>query len=94
MNQRYLGLALIMNLSLVVGTLGSATPGQASTVNHEIWAKLLGKYVKPGGVDYAGFKKEEERLDQYLKMLKTRIRKSYPAENSMPTTLMHTMPGR
>lgn len=69
MNQRYLGLALIITLSLVVGTLGSATPGQASTVNHEIWAKLLGKYVKPGGVDYAGFKKEEERLDQYLKML-------------------------
>ena len=57
MNQRYLGLALIITLSLVVGTLGSATPGQASTVNHEIWAKLLGKYVKPGGVDYAGFKK-------------------------------------
>ena len=69
MNQRYLGLALIITLSLVVGRPGLAAPGQASTVNHEIWAELLGKYVKPGGVDYTGFKKEEERLDQYLKVL-------------------------
>ncbi len=44
-------------------------PSQASTVNHEIWAELLGKYIKPGGVDYAGFKKAEDRLDQYLKLL-------------------------
>ncbi len=69
MYQRYFWLAFILILSLVVGTLGSASAGWASTVDHDIWADLLGKYIKPDGVDYTGFKKEEERLDQYLKVL-------------------------
>jgi hypothetical protein len=59
----------IIMISLVAGILGSPGPSPASTVNHEIWADLLGKYVKPGGVDYSGFKAEEDRLDQYLKVL-------------------------
>ena len=69
MKKLYFRLVLILTLSLVIGTLGSASPNRASTVNHEIWADLLGKYIKPDGVDYTGFKKEEERLDQYLKVL-------------------------
>jgi hypothetical protein len=69
MIQRYLGLALASLLLFLIGALGPATHSRAATVNHEIWADLLGKYVKPGGVDYSGFKTEEDRLDQYLKVL-------------------------
>jgi hypothetical protein len=59
----------IIAIFLVAGILGTPGPSRASTVNHEIWADLLGKFVKPGGVDYTGFKTEEDRLDQYLKVL-------------------------
>lgn len=69
MHQRHSGLAFVIILTFVVGTFGSAASTLASTVNHDIWADLLGRYVKPGGVNYTGFKKEEGRLDQYLKVL-------------------------
>jgi len=58
MDQRCWGLALTLTLFLWIGVLGPATPGRAATVNHEIWADLLGKYITPDGVDYTGFKKE------------------------------------
>ena len=38
-------------------------------VDHSIYSILLEKYVKQGQVDYRGFKAEEEKLDQYLKLL-------------------------
>lgn len=41
----------------------------AAPADHSIYAVLLGKYVKQGHVDYQGFKAEEEKLDQYLKLL-------------------------
>jgi hypothetical protein len=69
MIHRYLGLVFYTILSVVIINLGLATTSSASTVNHEIWAELLAKYIKPGGVDYTGFKTEENRLDQYLKVL-------------------------
>ena len=69
MNQRYLGLAFTLTLFLLIGAPGPATLSRAATVDHEIWAGLLGKYVTPDGVDYSGFKKEEKRLDQYLEVL-------------------------
>ena len=69
MKQRYLGLALVLTLFLLIQVLLPAKQCQAATVNHGIWAELLGKYVTPDGVDYTGFKKEEGRLDQYLKVL-------------------------
>jgi hypothetical protein len=69
MNQRNFGLAVIISISLVTGIFGSAASSRASTVNHDIWADLLGKYITPNGVNYTGFKKDEERLDQYLKVL-------------------------
>lgn len=40
-----------------------------STVDHRIYADLLAKYVDKGQVDYQGFKKEEQKLDQYLLVL-------------------------
>ena len=69
MTKRYYGLIFFMTISLVAGTFGPAFSSQASTVNHEIWADLLEKYITPGGVNYTGFKTEEGRLDQYLKVL-------------------------
>jgi len=68
MKKRFL-LTVILFISLFIGAFGAAAPTQAATVNHEIWADLLGKYITPGGVDYTGFKTEEDRLDQYLKVL-------------------------
>jgi len=43
--------------------------GSFAQVDHSIFAGLLEKYVKNGVVDYNGFKREETRLDQYLKIL-------------------------
>ena len=44
--------------------------GVAETiVDNSIYAHLLEKYVKNGVVDYQGFKGEEKKLDEYLKIL-------------------------
>ncbi|MGD2186724.1 MAG: DUF547 domain-containing protein [Desulfobacterales bacterium] len=51
-------------------------PTQAAPVNHKIWAELLNKYIKQGSVDYAGFKSEETRLNQYLRVLENTDSKS------------------
>ena len=69
MIKRYSGLVYITTIFLLTGTFGPAISSWASTINHEIWADLLEKYIKPDGVDYTGFKTEEDRLDQYLKVL-------------------------
>lgn len=78
MNQRYLKLALIIFISLVTGALGQVRSSRASTVNHEIWADLLSKYVTTQGVNYTGFKQEEDRLDQYLKVLENTTPQKLP----------------
>ena len=52
----------------------------AAIENHVIWAELLNKYVKPGGVHYAGFKSEEKRLDQYLSALEHIDSKTLPRD--------------
>ncbi|MBN1932956.1 MAG: DUF547 domain-containing protein [Desulfobacterales bacterium] len=39
------------------------------SVDNSLYAELLNKYVKDEGVDYAGFKREETVLDQYLEIL-------------------------
>jgi hypothetical protein len=53
---------------------GLITPGMlpaaaGSIPDHGIYAELLAKYVANGVVNYAGFKADEARLDQYLKVL-------------------------
>ena len=51
-------------------TLGVNSAAWANPiVDHSIYAELLNKYVINGKVDYAGFKSEEAKLDQYLKLL-------------------------
>ena len=52
---------------LFAGTTSAAW--SAGTVDHSIYGKLLGKYVKNGVVDYAGLKREEEAINQYLDQL-------------------------
>lgn len=47
------------------GGVDAAVP----SVDHSIYAELLTKYVSNGHVDYAGFKRDEARLDQYLQGL-------------------------
>lgn len=47
-----------------LGTAGSTPP------NHSLWDQLLSKHVKSGGrVDYAGFIRDKEQLESYLKSL-------------------------
>jgi hypothetical protein len=41
----------------------------ANEVDHGIYAELLSKHLRNGRVDYAGFKADETRHDQYLKLL-------------------------
>ncbi|MCU0604777.1 MAG: DUF547 domain-containing protein [Desulfobacterales bacterium] len=52
---------------LVAGLVSSAAA--SDEVDHGIYAELLARHVRGGGVDYAGFKKEEARLDQYLELI-------------------------
>jgi hypothetical protein len=52
----------------------------ASDVDNSIYAGLLNKYVKDGRVDYAGFKKDEALLDQYLKILEKTEKKDLSPE--------------
>jgi hypothetical protein len=37
--------------------------------DHRLYGELLQKYVINGAVDYQGFKKEEAKLDGYLRVL-------------------------
>ena len=61
---------VVMTFFLLCGPLSTLTPNvSGSTVDHSIYATLLEKYVKQGQVDYRGFKTDEAKLDQYLKIL-------------------------
>ncbi len=59
----------------LVGLSFFFTPGQvgagwaSGAVDNSVYAELLKKYVKEGVVDYQGFKNEETKLEQYLKVL-------------------------
>ena len=56
----------------VEGKLVSTTANSSVNVDHTIWDNLLRKYVNNEGlVDYEGFKKDFETLEDYLKILAT-----------------------
>ena len=60
----------ILFLCVLWGSVGIVRQGWPTvTVDHSIYALLLKQYVMNGLVDYQGFKKEEVKLDQYLKVL-------------------------
>ncbi len=62
--------ALTISVLLAALILPTALPTAADgAVDHGIYAELLSKYVKDGWVNYAGWKAEEGRLDQYLRVL-------------------------
>jgi hypothetical protein len=52
-------------LHLVLLAAGAVWPA----VDHGIFEELLSKYNRDGWIDYAGFKREERRLDAYLEAL-------------------------
>jgi len=56
-------------LLLCLFTVMVARGWAAELVDNSIYASLLEKYVKNGVVDYQGFKNEEAKLDQYIKVL-------------------------
>jgi Protein of unknown function, DUF547 len=77
-NQRWrMGVALCF--FFFCGSMGLAAPACATaSVDHSLYAELLEKYVKNGVVDYAGFKKEETQLNQYLGTLEKTDVKAVP----------------
>jgi hypothetical protein len=54
MNNRWFLIFLL--ISFLFGFYGRIEQAAEATEGHAIWAELLNKYVKPGGVDYTGFK--------------------------------------
>lgn len=72
---------LVVTLMLIYFTFTSGLHSviwASSVVDHRIYAELLNKYLMDGKVDYAGFKSEEARLDQYLDLLGKVDPKSLP----------------
>jgi hypothetical protein len=55
--------------SLIAGFLCPSPVVAGDTVDHAVFGDLLGKYVKNGRVDYAGFKTDQTKLEQYLSYL-------------------------
>ncbi|MBI5579506.1 MAG: DUF547 domain-containing protein [Deltaproteobacteria bacterium] len=57
-------------LAFLIPAIGGGIGAAASPpVDNSIYAELLTKYVTNGHVNYAGFKHDEARLDQYLTVL-------------------------
>jgi hypothetical protein len=54
----------------VTGKLTSTTANSSVNLNHDAWTALLKKHVDhQGNVDYKGFKKDQEKLKEYLNYL-------------------------
>ncbi len=60
---------VILAIAAAVSLLPFPAPAAPDTVNDQIYADLLTKYVQNGVVDYSGFKRDEALLDQYLEQL-------------------------
>ena len=64
--RRYcVGLLLLVWLGVIM----QGTAWSMNRVDNSIYAELLKKYVENGVVDYAGFKKDQDKLHEYLKVL-------------------------
>jgi hypothetical protein len=61
-----ISLAILLAALILLREPPAASAGQ---VDHGLYAELLSKHVKNGWVNYAGFKADENRLDQYLNSL-------------------------
>ncbi len=61
---------VILVCCLLSGPTFLAAPDSVNAaVDNALYAELLAKYVKNGVVNYQGFKDEEDKLDQYLRIL-------------------------
>ncbi|WP_027357844.1 DUF547 domain-containing protein [Desulforegula conservatrix] len=58
-----------LTLLILFIALNAIASNQKASVDHSIYAELLGKHVKNGVVSYKNFKNDEARLDEYLKTL-------------------------
>jgi hypothetical protein len=58
--------AFLVTVVLVDIALAAAS---SSSVSHRLFRELLQKFVADGSVNYAGFKSQEAKLDQYLDLL-------------------------
>ena len=71
--KRFAGTCLILLVgfafSLGVSFLYCLPIAAADNIDHAVFGDLLGKYVKSGRVNYAGFKADQAKLDQYLSYL-------------------------
>jgi len=71
---------IVLSGYMSLGSMGLVeSTHAASDVDNGFYGELLRKYVIDGVVDYQGFKNEEDKLDQYLKIL----------ENTNSTALSH-----
>jgi len=63
-------LLFILSFFIFFDPVGLMSEGWSEIwVDHSIYATLLKKYVNQGHVDYRGFKTEETKMDEYLKIL-------------------------
>ena len=62
--------SVLVSINVMCGPiLSSARSWAGGKVDHSIYAELLEQHVKTGVVDYQGFKDDESRLDEYLRVL-------------------------
>ncbi len=61
------GLTLLLLLFLLL--VPPRSPWAGETIDNSIWGELLKNHVHGGVVDYGGIKKQEDKLDTYLKIL-------------------------
>ncbi|KPK26314.1 MAG: hypothetical protein AMK69_12370, partial [Nitrospira bacterium SG8_3] len=66
-NYKYSVLLTVFSCFLATGLVSKSWA--SFTVDNSVYGALLKKNVKEGVVDYQGFKNEESKLDQYLKVL-------------------------
>ena len=72
---------IILSLTLTTQGLAGTQNSMAPVVDHSIYSDLLKRHVKDGHVNYRGFKSDEARLDQYLKVLEnTEVEQLSPGE--------------
>jgi len=72
---KFIGIGLIMGL-FFLSVPGDSAAENTRNSDYGIYSKLLSMYVQNGVVDYAGFKKDEKKIDQFLKLFElTDVRK-------------------
>jgi len=70
MKTKKLIIRVVLWVCFFCGATYFLAPGWSNaTMDHALYAELLEKYVQNGTIAYQGFKNEEAKFDQYLKIL-------------------------